>query len=329
MPELLYPSLAMLFGFIALVWGADKFVEGAAAIAKSVGMTPLIIGLTIVSLGTSAPEIMVSIAAALEDAGELAIGNAIGSNLANVGLVLGITALIANLPVHPVLLKQELPILVAVTAVAGLFLMDYQLVWWEGAVLLAMIVPTIGYLIIAKRKLAPGPGNMDEMAEDLPDYSPKMAVTWFFVGLLILLAGSKAMVYGAEEIALYFDVSPLIIGLTIVAVGTSLPELAASVMSALRGHHDIALGNIVGSNIFNLLAVMSIPGIINSKMLDPSVFSRDFVAMGGITLLLGIVMFMSDRMKGSGKASIGKLTGIVLLLIYFGYYVALYFQSAT
>lgn len=322
MPDLLYAAIAMLVGFGALVWGADKFVEGAAGIAKHAGMTPLIIGLTIVSLGTSAPEIMVSMSASLKNSGELAIGNALGSNLANIGLVLGVTALVANLPIHGALLKQELPVMISVTALSGLMLMDAKLVWWEGCVLITLIIPVIGFLIVSKRNVAPAPGDMDEMTEGLPDFGNREAIMWFAVGLVVLLLGSEALVWGAKTVAAHFEISPLIIGLTIVAVGTSLPELAASVMSALRGHHDIAIGNIVGSNIFNLLAVMSIPGILDSKLLEPSVFQRDFVAMGGITFLLGCFMLGASKLNKQ-KPSLGKFTGIVLLLIYFGYYFVL------
>lgn len=324
MPDLVYFIGAITLGFAGLIWSADRFVDGSAAIARRAGLSPLIIGLTIVSFGTSAPEILVSLNAALEGAGELAIGNALGSNLANVGLVLGITALIATLPIQKHILRDELPILLTVTAVAGYFIYDSKLEFWEGIVLLALIVPVIGYLIHSKkRSLSP-----EEIAaeQDLPNLPVKMAVIWFVIGLILLVISSKILVWGATNTAGFFGVSTLIIGLTVVAVGTSLPELAASVVSALKGHHDIALGNVIGSNIFNLLAVMSVPALIDTLDMERAVFVRDYLSMAGITLFLALSIAMTFWVRRAKPPGIGKTVGILLLICYMAYY---YFLFAT
>lgn len=322
MLPLIYAFGAVLVGFIGLVWSADRFVDGSAAIARSLGMPPLIIGLTIVSLGTSAPEILVSINAALTGAGDLAIGNALGSNLANIGLVLGITTLVATLPIQRHILTQELPILLLVTVLAGVVLANYRLDFIEGLVLVGAIIPVIWLIIYFKRK-SMSPVEVAETVnvveeEKTPDMARSKAILWFLVGLILLVISSRVLVWGAIELASFWGVSPLIIGLTVVAIGTSLPELAASVMSAVRGHHDIALGNIVGSNIFNILAVMSVPALVSPLTVEPAVFTRDYMAMAGLTVLLAGMIGVA-YWKNKRSAGIGKLTGTVLLLCYIGY----------
>ncbi len=322
MTELLYPITAIIIGFVGLIWSADRFVEGSASIAKAAGLSTLVIGLTIVSFGTSAPEILVSVNAALSGAGELAIGNALGSNLANVGLVLGITAIVATLPIQKHLLQHEMPLLIGVTLLAGWFLSDANLTRIEGLILLATLVPLLTYLVIIKKKtLTKGE---TEAEEDFPTLSGKMAAFWFVVGLALLVVSSKALVWGATQTATHFGVSPLIIGLTVVAVGTSLPELAASVASALKGHHDIALGNVIGSNLFNILAVMSVPTLISPLSMAPEVFTRDYLAMAGITGLLLVFIISIVSSKRGGKGGIGKGAGITLLAAYAAYYYYLF-----
>ena len=325
MPELLYAAIAIILGFAGLVWSADRFVGASAAIAKLAGLSPLIIGLTIVSLGTSAPEVMVSASASLKGAGDLAVGNAVGSNLANIGLVLGVTALIATLPIQKHLLTCELPILLLVTAAGAYTLSDHTLSLFDGLLLAGLLIPVMGYIIYTKkRELTPGE---IEAEEDIPELSKKAAWLWFFASLIVLVASAEILVRGAETVALSFGVSPLIVGLTVIAVGTSLPELAASVMSALKGHHDIALGNVVGSNIFNLLAVMAVPGLIKTTTVDPSAFTRDYTAMGLLTVLLAIAMAATYWLRKQ-KAGIGWPLGILLLAFYAGYYVVLYRDTA-
>lgn len=315
MPEVWLAALAATGGFIGLVWSADRFVAGSAAMALRMGLSKLVIGLTVVSLGTSAPEISVAIRAAQSGAGELAVGNALGSNLANIGLVLGVTALIAPLPVQRHLLYQEAPLLLAVTALAGFTLHDARLNATEGLLLLGLLFPLL-WLTVRYKKRHHGPEEEDV---EIRDYTPARAFFWFAVGLAALLASAEILVWGARHLALAAGVSPLIIGLTVVAVGTSLPELAASITSALRGHFDLALGNIIGSNVFNILAVMSIPGIIAPVTMNTEVYSRDFLAMLAITLLLVAAISASLWRRPNG-ARLGRRLGALLLGSYSAYY---------
>ncbi len=319
-PVMVLATAAIILGIAGLVWSADRFVAGAASIAESFGIAPVIVGLTIVSFGTSAPEVMVSVMATLDGSGDLAVGNALGSNIANIGLVLGVTLLITRIPVVTSLLRYEGSLLIAVTLLAGVFLYDAFISTIEGWVLLLLLVPLMWYLTRVKQREHSAKELLEEFNEEVPHYSPKAAMLWFIVGLAALIASSKVLVWGAVITAESFGVSPLIIGLSIIAIGTSLPELAASVMSAIKGHHDIALGNIVGSNIFNILAVMSMPGILGSSRMGAEVFSRDYFAMLGITLLLFIFMGAA-LLKRRQDAKLGKLCGMLLLLLYTGYMV--------
>lgn len=323
-PPIALAAIAILIGFGGLVWSADRFVAGSAAIAKSFGVAPLVIGLTIVSFGTSAPEVMVSISASLKQTGELAIGNAIGSNIANIGLVLGVTLLISAIPVQKHIFHHELPVLLFVTAVSGAMLYGGYLAGWEGWTLLILLPLLMLYLVRAKQKTL-SPAEIAEEQEDIPEMARPHAFMWFLIGLVALMVSSEILVWGASTTAEHFGVSPLIIGLTVIAVGTSLPELAASVMSALKGHHDIALGNIVGSNIFNILAVMAVPGIISPPNMDPAVFNRDYLTMLGITLIITIaIAYALLRSKQSGQSQLGKGAGALLLASYIGYYAYLF-----
>lgn len=324
-PEIYLAGIAIIIGFIGLVWSADRFVTGAASLAKSFGVSALIIGLTIVSFGTSAPEIMVSINASIVQAGDLAIGNALGSNIANIALVLAVTLLIAQIPIQHHLLKHELPILLFVSILGGIFLFDGVLSKPEGWILLLML-PVVLLLLIKLKKQSLSPVELDQEQEDIAELSRTKAIVLFIVGLVLLMVSSKILVWGAETTAVHFHVSPLIIGLTVIAIGTSLPELAASITSAIKGHHDIALGNIIGSNMFNLLAVMSLPGIIFPPEMGPEVFKRDFVAMMAVTLLLGAVIFYKLRANNKAPA-LGRATGVLLLACYIGYYVYLFSNS--
>ncbi len=321
MSAIYLPSLALLIGVLGLLWGADRFVAGSAAAARNFGLSPMIIGLTLVSVGTSAPEIIVSINASLNNVGELAVGNALGSNLANIGLVLGITALVAPLPVQGHLLREESPVLLLITALAGLCLYDGFLNRGESIGLALMVIPLL-ILVVKYKQRHPNPENIDE-AEDIPDLSMATAGLWFLVGLAVLLISAETTVWGAKEIAVYFGVSELIIGLTVVAIGTSLPELAASVMSALRGHHDIALGNVFGSNLFNLMLVMTSAGAISPIVLSQDVFSRDFAAMALMTVLMIALVGLALR-KNPAKAQISRGLGLILLAGYGCYYVLLW-----
>ena len=310
---MLTASLAIIVGLVVLVWSADRFVLGAAATARNFGMSPLLIGMTIVSLGTSAPEIFVSATASLDGSGILAIGNALGSNITNVGLVLGVTALIAPLPIQGKMLKKEIPILLLVTVIAGLVLQDLELSFWDGIVMLVCLIITLFWLFneTSEQEIS---GLDEEEVEALEHTSTAKSIMWLVIGLIALMVSAKLLVWGAVDVSRYFGISELIIGLTIVAIGTSLPELAASVASALKGHHDIAIGNVVGSNIFNLLAVMPIPGLVASTVIETEVLYRDYGAMLIITLLL--IAFIYGFRK-SGR--VGRSAGTVLLIAYAGY----------
>jgi cation:H+ antiporter len=319
---MLLASFAILAGLIILVWSADKFVLGAAATAKQLGMSPLLIGMTIVSLGTSAPEIFVSATASLQGSGVLAIGNAIGSNIANMGLVLGITALIAPLPIQSKMLKKEIPILFVVTLIAGFALVNLNIDLMDSILMFICLAITIVWLFRGTKDQQGIVGMDAEEAEELNSMSRGKAIFWLVVGLIALMFSAQILVWGAVEVARNFGISELIIGLTIIAIGTSLPELAASVASALKGHHDIAIGNVVGSNIFNLLAVMPIPGLIATTEVTPEVLYRDYGTMLLITLfLIGFVyMFRAD-------GRVGRRAGSLLLLGYFSYLGLLMYQA--
>lgn len=333
---MLFATIAIIAGFAGLIWSADQFVAGAAGIARSFGMAPLLIGLTIVSLGTSAPEIIVSINAALQGSGALAVGNALGSNLANIGLVLGVTALIAPLPVSPMLARREIPLLVLITLAAAGLVYDNDLSKLDGTLLLLTLAAVFGYLVFSKSHQ---PGAAQEAdVEHIPDISAGRAWWLFAMGLVLLVISSRVLVWGAQEIALAFGVSELVIGLTVVAVGTSLPELAATAASAIKGHHDIAIGNVVGSNLFNLLAVMAMPALISPIALEPAVFSRDYVAMTGLTVLLAVLVLLhrlwsrldtdAPRAVRRQHARIGRFEGGLLFALYGAYYYWLFHAAA-
>ena len=317
---MLLPIISIIAGLVILVWSADRFVMGAAATAKNLGMSPMLIGLTIVAFGTSAPEMLVSLTAALEGVGNLAIGNAVGSNIANIALVLGITALIAPLPVKSAVLRKEIPLLLGITLIAGYVLHDFSLDLTDGIILFTSLI--ICLVIFAKYQHSGSPDDhIADEAEEIPDMSTATAVFWLIAGLSLLIASSKMLVWGATEVALLLGVSDLVIGLTIVAIGTSLPELAASITSALKNHHDIALGNVVGSNIFNLAAVMALPGFVETLSIEAVAFNRDYLVMLGLTLLLIVFCILQK------PARISRAEGGVLTLGYAGYMALLYTTS--
>jgi len=316
---------AIVAGFALLVWGAERFVTGAAAIARNLGVSSMLIGLTIVGFGTSAPEILVSSMAALQGNPGLAIGNALGSNIANIGLILGITALIAPLNVNSEALKREYPMLLAVCLVATVLMLDGELGVMDGTILLAcLIVLLYGVTVISFKNRNVDPLSTEFDAEIPTSLSTAKAVWLFVLGLTLLLVSSKILVWGAVGIAAAFGISDLIIGLTIVALGTSLPELAASVVSALKKEHDIAIGNVLGSNMYNLLAVLPMPGIIAPGLFAPEVMARDMPVMIGFTLILFVVGY---GFRGPGR--INRLEGFVLLLAFIAYQVMLFIQRGS
>ncbi|MEE4278505.1 MAG: calcium/sodium antiporter [Halieaceae bacterium] len=314
------PLITVLIAFAVLVWSADLFVAGAASIAENAGLSPVIIGLTIVSIGTSAPEVIVSITAALAGSGGLAIGNAVGSNIANIGLVLGLTVLIAPIQVYPGCMRSEMPTLLAVTAGTGLLLLDVKLERGDALLMLGALVLIMARMVRSQlRDTSPDAGLDDD---ELPHLNPTRATVAFIVGLLLLIASSRALVWGASSVALQLGVPELIIGLTVVAVGTSLPELAATVASALRGHSEIAMGNIVGSNLFNLLVVMAMPGLLAPDQLPENFLLRDYGAMCLATVLMAAVIYWSRRHPRAKEAHsyLGRAVGALFCTGYGLYY---------
>ncbi|WP_325167577.1 calcium/sodium antiporter [Zooshikella ganghwensis] len=319
--SLLLAFIAVLVGFAILIWSADMFVDGAAASARNLGMSTMMIGLTIVAFGTSAPEILVSIMAATDGHSGLAAGNALGSNIANIGLVLGITALVAPLPIKSSLLRKEVPLLLAVTLLAGICLFDSGLTLLDGTILLCGLGATLYFFYRWQRSSSKGTDPLiTEEEEAIPEISQKKATVLFICGLALLLFSSRILVWGATEVAQWLGVSELIIGLTVVAIGTSLPELAASIASAKKNHHDIAIGNVVGSNLFNLLAVLPMPALIHPDHFSSLVFQRDYLTMLLLTgLLVGMIFWGKIR-----QSSLSRVNGSCLVACYVGYCVVLY-----
>lgn len=311
---MLWYSAVIAAGLVALVWSADRFVDGASAIAKRAGLTPMLIGLTIVSVGTSAPEILISIMSALADSGELAVGNALGSNIANVGLVLGVTLLFSTIVLGRNTTLVDLPLLIAVVLLTWWLLADLELSITDSFILLG----TLGLFFIRVTQHARRPDNNIE-TRIIPTLTLPMAWLSFLAGLVLLIASSRILVWAASHIALELGVSELVIGLTIVAVGTSLPELAASVMSALKGHADMAIGAIIGSNMFNILLVLAIPGLWGSLQLPSEVVNRDMVAVFLTTLVLALAALWSWN-GDMGTSTLKRGTGLLLLSLYIAYY---------
>ena len=308
-------------GFVAVVWGADRFVYGAAGLASNLGLSRLVIGLTIVAFGTSAPEMLVSGMAAAAGSGEMGIGNAIGSNITNVTLVLGASAVVGTLGIHSRLLVREIPILFLAMAVSWWFLWDGDLSRVEGLVLFGGLISVIVWLSVEGAKERSDAASVP-FDDEIPDSLPTArAVPLFLVGLVFLLVGSRILVWGAVELALTLGVSELVVGLTLVALGTSLPELAASVAASRRGEQDIAVGNVVGSNIFNLLGVLALPGIIAPGKVSHVVVIRDFPIMLGATLLL-LFMAVNEANEIGGKR------GATLVVVFIVYFVMLFMHPS-
>ncbi len=281
-----------LIGLAVLSWSADRFVYGASALAKNIGVSPMMIGLTIVAMGSSAPEIVVSVTASLSGSPDTAVGNAIGSNITNIALVLGITALIKPLQVSSGTLKREFPLLFAMCLLAVYVLHDQMLTFHEGAFLIGMffvVLAGMGWLSVYVEK---GDKLADDNESEIPTgVSTSVAVLWVLVGLVMLPLSAHFLVESAVFIAKYFGISDLVIGLTIIALGTSLPELAACIAGVLKGEDDLAMGNIIGSNIFNILAVLGMPGLIAPGLIDPAAATRDMYVMLGLTVMLLVFSF--------------------------------------
>ena len=318
---MLIDSAAIVAGFILLIWSADRFIIGAAATARNLDVPPLIIGLTIVGFGTSAPEMMVAGFASYEGSPAMAIGNALGSNVTNITLVLGVAALIAPLNVESRIIKKELPILLFATLLALALVRDNSLGRLDGFVLLSLLCLLMWWIARQGIRNQSSDALTDEYIEELPAEMPSStAVFWLLAGLILLTASSKLLVWGAVNVATELGVSELIIGLTIIAIGTSLPELAASITGALKNEHDIAIGNVVGSNLFNTLGVLAIPGLMKPSILEEDILYRDFP----IVLILTIMLFvMAYGFRGQGR--INRVEGGILLSAFIGYQLLLFF----
>ncbi|TNE64357.1 MAG: calcium/sodium antiporter [Alphaproteobacteria bacterium] len=313
---MLVPVLAVVGSLVLLLWSADRFVEGAAATARHLSVPPLLIGMVVVGFGTSAPEIVVSALASADGNPGIALGNALGSNITNIGLILGTTALISPIAVGSGILKKEFPILLGATLLVGYLLWDGALSRLDATAMLALFSLFMVWTIRAGLRT-----RGDKLATEVEGgvacsgMSKRRAMMWLVVGLLLLVASSRVLVWGAIEIATALGVSDLIIGLTIVAVGTSLPEFAASVLAARKGEHELAMGNVLGSNLFNTMAVIGIAGAIHPLAVDAMVLHRDLAVMAGMSLVL---FFMGFGIAGR-RGRINRLEGVGLLLAYCGY----------
>lgn len=307
--------LAVLAGLVLLVWSADRFVDGAAAAARHFGMSPLLIGMVVVGFGTSAPEMTVSVLAALQNNPGIALGNAYGSNIANIALILGVTALVSPIAVHSRVLDKELPLLMAATLLSAGLLWDGAVSRIDALVLLVMFGAVMGWSIrqgLRAKDDALGQEFEKELREQAMPL--RVALFWLAAGLAMLIASSQLLVWGAVEIAKAFGISDLVIGLTIVAVGTSLPELASSLIATRKGEHDIALGNVLGSNLFNTLAVVGLAGVIAPVSVGEDIFTRDMLVMGALTVLL---FFFSRGLISPNRIS--RPEGGILLASYAAY----------
>jgi len=317
------PIISIIFGLILLVWSADRFVDGSAAAAKKLGMSPLLIGMIVVGFGTSAPEMIVSATASLGGNAGIALGNAYGSNIANIAFILGVTALISPVIISKSILRKELPILTLVTLISIALLWDGDISRIDAGILIVVFSAFMAYAIASsirgsKASLTKSKEIQAEGANELdsiPDMSIGKACLWLIIGLILLIISSHMLVSGAVSLARHFGLNDIIIGLTIVALGTSLPELASSISAARKGQNDIALGNVLGSNLFNTLAVVGIAGCISPLEVDKSLLYRDIPIMLALTLLL---FFFGWSRKGK-PAGIGRIYGVILIAIYLAY----------
>ena len=307
---------AILIGLVVLVWSADRFVEGASAAAVHGGVPPLLIGMLIIGFGTSAPELSVSALASLQGNSGIALGNAWGSNITNIALIIGLVALISPITAHARVARRELPVLLAVTALAGWQVYDGRLSRTDGVVLLAVFAVLIGWSIYEgmrnRETTMAGETHQQYLTHTMP---LGRAVMWLLIGLVLLVLSSRLLVWGAVFIASDLGVSDLIIGLTIVAVGTSLPELASSLAAIRKKEHDLALGNIIGSGLFNTLAVVGLAALIEPLDVAPEVLTRDWAVMAALTLAL---LLMCIAWRGR-PGRINRLEGAGLLMVFCGY----------
>ncbi|AEG31240.1 Na+/Ca+ antiporter, CaCA family [Thiomicrospira cyclica ALM1] len=325
--SLMLPSLLLVFGLALLVFSSNYFIEGTANVALRYKVSPLIIGIVIIGFGTSSPEIIVAIIASLEGNPGLAIGNAVGSNITNIGLVLGVTALIAPLVVKSSVLRREFPILLIVTGFGMALIMDHRLGVVDGIILLTTLFAILGWMIYSNRNISsndPLSEDINKELNELPKLSKAKSFTYLILGLIFLIISARMMVWGAVEIAEYFEIPDLIIGLTIIAIGTSLPELAAAITAALKNEVDLMIGNILGSNLFNILAVLAVPSILAPSLIDIEVLKRDYPIM-----LLFTVAMLLVALPRKGNAVISRIEGGLLLTLFVAYLGLLYYSTVN
>ncbi len=307
---------ASLAGFVLLVWGADRFVVGASGTARALGVPPLLIGLTIVALATSAPEVLVSIMASLDGETDLAVGNAVGSNIANIALVLGTAAAITPIVVRSTILRREMPALLAVTLLMIMLFLDNQLSRVDGLIMLGALVLLMYWLVTLGMRSAASDPIQAEIAAEIPAGMPlNIALGWLVVGLGVMLLGSHMLVWAAHNLAIALGVSDMIIGLTVVAVGTSIPELAVSIVSAMKREHGIVVGNVIGSNMFNSLAVVGVAGVISPAGFSPDLLTLHLPVMIALTLVLFAMTY-----NFAEDARIARAEGFILLAVFFAYH---------
>ena len=317
---------AVIAGLVLLVWSADRFIYGAAGLARTAGISPLVVGMVIVGFGTSMPEVAVSTLASLQGSNGIAIGNAVGSNICNVALILGISAVVRPIAVTSGVLRREIPITTAVSALLALLILDGALTRFDGSVLAAGFVAMLAWMLRTARTRPDDPLLIEQQAEAPPALRTGRALLWIAIGLPLLIAASQLLVWGAVNIARELGVSDLVIGLTIVAIGTSLPELAASITGLLKGENDLAVGNILGSNLFNILFILMAPAFIAPGPIpDPSLLTRDAPVMVGVMLMLWA---MAAGLRGQ-PLRIQRVDGGLLLTVYAGYTLILAVTAST
>ncbi|MDF3129633.1 calcium/sodium antiporter [Kiritimatiellaeota bacterium B1221] len=315
-PAWLFPVLALFGGLWLLIKSSDVFVEGASGVARHLGISPIVIGMVIVGFGTSAPEMVVSAFSALEGKPALALGNAFGSNIANISLILGVTSLVIPIQVHSNILRREFPLLTGVTLISLGLIADGELSRMDGVILIGVFVASMSWTVwLSFRR--PQDELLQTLSEEMPPAgsSPmRKSLGQLVLGMVVLLISSRALVWGAVALATMAGVSELIIGLTVVAIGTSLPELASTLTAVRKGEHDMAIGNVVGSNLFNTLAVVGIAGSIHPFGLDAEILQRDFPFM--LILTVSLFVFGWGR-KGRGR--INRIEGGIYLLSFLIY----------
>lgn len=323
--SVILPLITLFLGLALLVWSSDIFIDSAASVAQHLNIAPLIIGVVVLGFGTSAPEMLVAILASLDNSPGLAIGNVVGSNIANIGLILGITAIVSPIVIKSSLLKREFPILLVISVIGILLMLDNDLDMTDGYILIVLLMVVMTWMIYANRTISPTDPLPNENLEELKEH-PKMGLSksWVLLitGLIILITSAKMMVWGAVEIAHFFQVPDVIIGLTIIAIGTSLPELAAAINAAKKGKADLMIGNIIGSNLFNLLAVMSMPALIAPSLIEHTTLLIDYPIMLALTVAMLLV-----ALPRKGNAVITKFEGSLLLISFVSYMLLLYFRA--